>query len=147
MWGFHLQDDLCDYTWEDGITTRALGKKYDTEHVLEWQIVTDFFKKFNEGTNEKYEHPNPNQGGKRVDFCTYWYETWNLGPEEEFSIAASGAAPMSPWKHIAAAYPSTNNQWAAELIGLQSNINSGPKSSVSLSSHSLHYNLLIQGKL
>jgi hypothetical protein len=103
---------------------------------LEWQVLTDFFKKFNEGTNGKYEHPDPDQEDQKVDFCTYWYESWNFSPGEEFSIAASGAAPLSPWGHIAAAYPSRKNQWAAELIALQRNINSGAKSGVSLSASS-----------
>jgi hypothetical protein len=141
VWGFHLQDDLCDYAWENGISPRTSTNNYDTEHVLEWQILTDFFKKFNEGTKDKYDNPNPNpnEEDEKVDFCTYWYETWNLGPGEKFSIPASGAALLSPWEHIAAAYPSTNNQWAAELIGLQSNINSGPKSSVSLSNYPMNH--------
>jgi hypothetical protein len=124
---------LCDYDWEDGRGTAISGNDYHTEHVLEWQVVTDFFRKLNETMPRKYTHPDTKiPKSKKVDFCTYWYESWNLDSDEKFSMAISGSAPLTPWEHIAAAYPSTSNN-PDELVALQANINSGPKSSVSLS--------------
>lgn len=83
-YGFEQQNDYCDYKWQSGSKKILDGAhKYHSEHVMEWQIVTDFFRKLNKAGGVKgFEHPDPSQldtSGKRkkVDFCTYWIESWD----------------------------------------------------------------------
>ncbi|KAL9621687.1 MAG: hypothetical protein Q9160_003940 [Pyrenula sp. 1 TL-2023] len=128
-YGWRQQDNLCDYDWQSG-TKRNTSSRYDSEHVMEWQIVTDFFAKLNDKSGTKFEHPDPRQGNKMVDFCTYWIESWGpqSGPEStDFSINSSPT--LTPWKHIAAAYPSKHN-YKEEMVRLQWNINQQAKANL-----------------
>lgn len=45
-WGYKIQDNLCKYDWLDG-KTQIVGNNYNSEHVMKWQTVTDFFGKMN----------------------------------------------------------------------------------------------------
>ncbi|KAF2821656.1 hypothetical protein CC86DRAFT_373485 [Ophiobolus disseminans] len=125
-YGWKTQKSYCDYDWQNG-TKKIAGAAYESEHVMEWQIVTDFFAKMQEKGGLKYTHPNPLQANKMVDFCTYWIESWTLEPQQAFSIGTGPA--LSPWKHIAAAYPSTKNN-KAEMIALQDDINAPAKANL-----------------
>jgi hypothetical protein len=122
-------NNLCSYDWQSG-TVRNSGTAYDSEHVLEWQLVTGFFAKLNEKGGTKYVHPDPLERNKTVDFCTYWIESWSLEGSQGFSI--KGSPNMDPWSHVAAAYPSNSN-FKSEMVALQRNINSPAKANVSFS--------------
>ncbi|KAF2873230.1 hypothetical protein BDV95DRAFT_605788 [Massariosphaeria phaeospora] len=130
-YGWEKQDNLCEYGWQSGAKRLPFPptgtNKYDSEHVMEWQTVTDFFAKLQAKGATNYGHPEPSQGNKSVDFCTYWVESWSLEPGQGFSIANGPA--LDPWKHIAAAYPSNNN-WKDEMIALQRNINAPAKANL-----------------
>ncbi|CAI6336774.1 unnamed protein product [Periconia digitata] len=129
-WGWEEPNQQCDYSWSSDYNK---DNDYDTEHVMEWQVITDFFATM-QSKGEMFDHPDPRKastdGTKQVDFCTYWYESWNLGNDQAFTITISGSDKLTPWDHIAASYPSGSNQWKAELIALQRNINAPPKSSL-----------------
>lgn len=127
-WGYKKQNDKCDYEWLDG-KVQIAGNDYDSEHVMEWQIVTDFFQKMQAKGGSNYDHPDPNQAGVKTDFCTYWIESWSLEDTQAFSI--DNGAAMTPWSHIASAYPSKQN-FKEEMIRLQNNINQRAKANVSL---------------
>lgn len=105
------------------------GNTYDSEHVMEWQIVTDFFRKMQAKGGLNYDHPDPNQAGAKTDFCTYWIESWTLDTTQSFSVNKSD--PLLPWAHIASAYPSTQNH-KDEMVRLQRNINQQAKAGVSI---------------
>jgi len=132
-WGWAEPDQQCDYRWS---STYNKDNDYDTEHVLEWQIITDFFATI-QAKGQKFEHPDPRKVQPdpakpkvEVDFCTYWYESWQLGKNQAFVIPLSGQEALTPWDHIAASYPAKSNQWKAELIALQRNINSPTKANL-----------------
>ncbi|KAH7393076.1 hypothetical protein BKA66DRAFT_439188 [Pyrenochaeta sp. MPI-SDFR-AT-0127] len=127
-YGWNEQNDYCDYSWQSG-TKRNTGKKskYDSEHVMEWQIVTDFFAKMYANGGTKYSHPDPARGNQSVDYCTYWIESWNFDPQQSFSIDNGPA--LTPFQHIASVYPSNKNH-KAEMIALQKNINSPAKANL-----------------
>lgn len=129
-WGYKLQNNLCKYEFQDG-EKQITGNSYDSEHVMEWQTVTDFFKKLNAKGGKNYDHPDPNEpDGTKTDFCTYWIESWSLDASQEFSI--NGSAPYTPWNHIKTVYPgkTLGAAYKSEMIRLQKNINSTPKSNV-----------------
>lgn len=99
---------------------------------MEWQLVTGFFANMNKKGGTKFEHPDPRQGNKLVDFCTFWIESWGpqKGPElTEFTI--SNSAELTPWGHISAAYPSRYSH-TKEMFALQKQINSPAKANVSI---------------
>jgi len=95
---------------------------------MEWQVVTDFFVKMQAKGGTNYDHPDPGQAGTKVDFCTYWIESWSLEPGQEFAV--NGSVPMTTWSHLAGAYPSKVNN-KAEMVRLQDNINTPAKANVS----------------
>lgn len=126
-YGWTKQNDYCDYNWQSG-TKANTGSSYHSEHVMEWQIVTDFFVKMQSKGGSNYVHPDPSKNGQKVDFCTYWIESWDIGQDQGFSI--NGSSALVPWRHIAAAYPSNSN-YKEEMIKLQDNINTPAKANVS----------------
>jgi hypothetical protein len=124
-WGWETQSSYCKYEWQDGKTRNpSPPSNYDSEHVMEWQIVTDFFAQMQSKGGNKYEHPDPAQNKAATDFCTYWIESW-----KDASFALNGGTAMSPWDHIADAYPSNKNH-KEEMIALQRNINAPAKSNL-----------------
>jgi hypothetical protein len=103
---------------------------YTAEITLEWQIVGEFFAFKQRTSGVVFDHPRPNVTGK-VDFCTYWIESWSLEPGQEFAIGRSGA--LSPFGHLAAAYPSSAG-FVNEVVALQGAIKAPLKFNVSLPS-------------
>ena len=126
-WGYTKENDRCDYAWTNN-TVQVPGNHYDSEHVMEWQIVTDFFAKLQTKGGSNYDHPDPTKAGVKTDFCTYWIESWSLADSQAFSI--NNGPALNPWKHIASAYPSNKN-FKEEMIRLQNNINQRAKANVS----------------
>ncbi|KAL9617420.1 MAG: hypothetical protein Q9160_007777 [Pyrenula sp. 1 TL-2023] len=129
LYGWLKHDDKCDYAWQSGKPQVPKPKGYDSEHVLEWQVVTDFFAKMNQKSGTKYTHPDPAKAKEKVDFCTYWIKSWSLEAGQEFTL--DNSPKRDPWGHIAAAYPSKDIN-KEEFVRLQRNINTPTKANVSL---------------
>lgn len=127
-YGWTIADSCTDYRWGGWDATGD----YETEHIMEWQMVTSFFKTLEEKwTSKLWDHPDPkaldaNGKRKQIGFCAYWKEHWisNVG---QFSIGTSPA--MTVQKHIAYEYPS-DTRYRNEFVVLQSKINSPAKQSV-----------------
>ncbi|KAF2870621.1 hypothetical protein BDV95DRAFT_574253 [Massariosphaeria phaeospora] len=126
-YGWLPQNNVCEYRWQSGTKRDSSPtSSYDSEHVMEWQLVTDFFTKMNLKGGLKYQHPDPKEGDdSKVDFCTYWIESWSLPETDTFTLPGS-SAKLDPWQHLRAAYPSTRNH-REEMIALQKAVNNGPK--------------------
>lgn len=98
---------------------------------MEWQVVTDFFGKLDEKNGKKYVHPDPRKNKEKVDFCTYWVESWNFADSQTFSIGTDPKAPkLTPFRHLASVYPSYKN-YRDEMLALQRTINQQAKAFVS----------------
>lgn len=77
-YGFNERDS-CDNYEMDNPDTSTKGVKYQTEHVLEWQLVGDFFTQMGKQIKTKFDHPNPTiTDGEKIGFCTYWKESWDF---------------------------------------------------------------------
>jgi hypothetical protein len=75
-YGFNIRDS-CDNYDSDKPEPAVPGVwGYQTEHVLEWQIVTTFFNQINGEYKKDFVHPDPDRKGDKVDFCEYWKESW-----------------------------------------------------------------------
>jgi hypothetical protein len=65
--------------WGNGGTFRKVATTgYQVEHILEWQLVTNFFDWMNveyNGGQSKFDNP---KGGVKVDFCEHWKGTWAI---------------------------------------------------------------------
>ncbi|KAL5427576.1 hypothetical protein PMIN07_006035 [Paraphaeosphaeria minitans] len=127
-WGYKLQNNKCDYRWQDG-NRHIVGNDYDSELVMEWQTVIDFFAQMNAKGGKKYNHPDPNKPeGTKTDFCTYWIQSWSLDARQKFRV--NGSAAHTPWNHIKTVYPgkTLGHAYKSEIIRLQQNIKTTPKS-------------------
>lgn len=129
-YGYELQNDYCSYKWQSG-SAKIPSNKYDSEHVMEWQLVTDFFRGISKSGGDAWVHPDPAQNGKKVNFCTYWIESWGGANKDGVSgFAIDSSSALTPWEHIAGAYPSTMKN-KDEFVTLQDNINKPAKANVS----------------
>lgn len=128
-YGWTIADSCTDYRWGGWDATGD----YETEHIMEWQMVTSFFKTLEEKWSSKlWNHPDPkavdaNNKRKQIGFCAYWKEQW-ISNGGQFSIGTSPA--MTVQKHIAYEYPS-DARYKNEFVVLQAKINSPAKQSVS----------------
>ncbi|CAI6330997.1 unnamed protein product [Periconia digitata] len=126
-YGYSKQNDYCDWSWQGG-TVQIKGNKYHSEHVMEWQTVTDFWAKMQIkfGTTQ-FDSPDPSNPGQ-VDFCTYWINSWGRD-DKAIKFSIDNGPDLTPWQHIARAYPSTKVH-QQEMIRLQSNINAPAKANL-----------------
>ncbi|KAI4681353.1 uncharacterized protein J4E84_007589 [Alternaria hordeiaustralica] len=121
---------------------------YETEHVLEWQTVVEFFNTVDKEIETKYHHPNPTTN-EMVGFCKYWSEHWtyklNLidGPSADPAVSPDAdAAPdptditdlstgqLVPVHWLAIVYPyreGGEEKWLEEMPLLEKRINGNYK--------------------
>ncbi|KAI4663275.1 uncharacterized protein J4E78_003686 [Alternaria triticimaculans] len=72
-YGFNKRDSCDDYSMDK--PDEGAGIQYDTEHVLEWQTVVQFFNTMGKEITTKFKNPDPQQNNM-VGFCEYWRESW-----------------------------------------------------------------------
>jgi hypothetical protein len=101
-YGFNKRDSCDDYSWDspdDGAKV-----KYESEHVLEWQTVVQFFVAMGQEITAMFKHPNPDED-TMLNFCQYWKESWT---EEGVLIAGPPASPAAtPDPHASPSPPDT----------------------------------------
>jgi hypothetical protein len=73
IYGFNDKHSCDNYDWG----TPDATAKYESEHILEWQVVGGFFNKMGEDIKDDFDDPDPRKTGK-VKFCEYWLESWRF---------------------------------------------------------------------
>ncbi|KAF2005391.1 hypothetical protein P154DRAFT_571114 [Amniculicola lignicola CBS 123094] len=136
IYGFNIPDS-CDRYEFGPLAKKATGGDYDTEHILEFQLLTDFFNDVNnKWAKNHFEHPdsaevientNPPER-KKIDFCKYWRESWDLKTEERFAIPGETDL-KTPFQHLVSVYPSSEKH-SDELVLLQRKVNAPAKASM-----------------
>jgi hypothetical protein len=125
--------------WGNGGTFRKVATTgYQVEHILEWQLVTNFFDWMNveyNGGQSKFDNP---KGGVKVDFCEHWKGTW--ANTKAFTISGKPVA-YNPLDFIRKEFPSTTNDFKNEFVWLESTINSPAKAQVSFLYFSLQVSM------
>ncbi|KAJ4351410.1 uncharacterized protein N0V89_006752 [Didymosphaeria variabile] len=109
--------------------------KYDTEHVLEWNTIAQFFDIFLDAKFAKDKVPNADpkkdivgaHGVKsrgKEKFCTAWETTWGNWPtDQSFKLEKDGPS-RNPLEHIADVYPSADPKFKREeFTGPQKSLN------------------------
>lgn len=131
VYGWENLDICTNLGWYKGDTTPALKNKirgYETEHVLEWQTVTEFFNDHlsDHFKNTKFKSPDPNDTKDKtrleVEWCSFWQTSWSFDKGEKFALQ-KGGPEMSPFEWIADVYPSTQKH-RDEFTFLQKGSNS-----------------------
>lgn len=124
------QPDVCgSYDWGGPLNIRAPNTDYHSEHILEAQMVKQFFAYMDEKT-DLLPNPNPNAppNAAMISFCQYVDAMFNIP-----AVAAPGidtaqgfGATLTPINHIAAQFPT--HQWKTdEYVSLEARINTPAK--------------------
>ena len=148
-YGFNERDSCDDYSMDK--PDDSANVLYETEHVLEWQTVVEFFNTVDKEIETKYHHPDPTTN-EMVGFCKYWSEHWtyklNLidGPSADPAVSPDAdAAPdptditglstgqLVPVHWLAIVYPyreGGEEKWLEEMPLLEKRINGNYKARV-----------------
>ncbi|KAG7121344.1 hypothetical protein HYQ44_004224 [Verticillium longisporum] len=124
------QPDVCgSYDWGGPLDARVAGTSYHSEHILEAQMVVQFFAYMDEKI-DSVANPDPSASSnkKRISFCEYVNVMFDID-----AVAAPGldtargfAATLTPINHIAAQFPT--HQWKTEeYVSLEAVINTPAK--------------------
>ncbi|KAI4915403.1 uncharacterized protein J4E92_009357 [Alternaria infectoria] len=98
-YGFNKRDSCDDYSMDK--PDEGAGIQYDTEHVLEWQTVVQFFNTMGKEITTKFKNPDPQQNNM-VGFCEYWRESWTWkdhrmnGPPASLANTPNSSPSPSP---------------------------------------------------
>jgi hypothetical protein len=141
--GWDIPHSCSDYNWG-----RAFYETngYNTEHVLEWSVITNFFTQLDSRyPSDHFVSPDPNENGKKISFCKYWKLSWEFSGEQDIDNPApqaglsttSTVTKRKPVEWIAAAYPYKHaakggEDFLDELTLLQTLINTPAKNNVSI---------------
>jgi hypothetical protein len=91
QFGYNHKDSCDNYDWDKPDPS----SEWETEHVLEWQIVVAFFNQMNQDIKKDFIHPDPDRNGDKVDFCEYWRESWAFDLQY-YQVMADPQAKVSP---------------------------------------------------
>ncbi|KAH7131858.1 hypothetical protein B0J11DRAFT_503048 [Dendryphion nanum] len=156
-YGFKIINDCGDYNFGEQKFQKG---EYDTEHVLEWSLVSGFFDEmhmhpdFKDGIDNpdpEVEHvrKNPKDAKstmvkQKLPFCDYWSDTWDSKVDsDEYTISNPDPSVIQdsrmkkPLRWLAEAYPFVKGKSAkaeraheAEFVLLQRKINSETKTKI-----------------
>jgi len=73
-YGFNKKDSCDDYSMDS--PDESANVNYETEHVLEWQSVWQFFNAMEKEITTKFPNPDPRSKKTMVGFCEYWKDSW-----------------------------------------------------------------------
>ncbi|TQN70051.1 hypothetical protein CSHISOI_05266, partial [Colletotrichum shisoi] len=124
------QPDVCgNYDWGGPLNARVAGKSYHSEHILEDQMLAQFFADMDERTDLVVD-PDPNASPNRgtISFCDYVNVMFDINAVATPGIdtAQDFAAQLTPINHLAAQFPP--HQWKTdEYVALESVINTPAK--------------------
>ncbi|EAQ84573.1 hypothetical protein CHGG_08587 [Chaetomium globosum CBS 148.51] len=120
--------DCADFNFDALGINGVAGVSYDTEHVLEAQLIKLFFDEVDHDNFNGFPHPDPTQPATtRLGFCELVNVLWDINPVviPNLESAFTGQA-LSPYEQVVAQFPTTT--WKVdEYVRLEKNINSPAK--------------------
>ncbi|KAJ4302483.1 hypothetical protein N0V88_002628 [Collariella sp. IMI 366227] len=127
IYGFKTSD-CKDY--EFGLlTAEVAGVSYDSEHVLEAQVIRQFFEYFASTIPGPYDHPDPDAPDtrKKVMFCEYLQLLWNYEVViPGLESAAGTGVPLTAYRHVITQFP-TDKWKTKEYVRLKTKVNTPAK--------------------
>ena len=93
---------------------------YNTEHVLEFQLLAILFDDTNQRLGSRFPDPTPG-ATSTTDLCHYMKPYWSLLSQAQ--RPEIGGITMDPLDWVGSVFPGSGNQWASEFILLEAGIN------------------------
>ncbi|KAI0108573.1 glycosyl hydrolases family 18-domain-containing protein [Nemania sp. FL0031] len=127
-YGFRTTD-CGDYDFGAPLETDTAESKYEAEHVLEFQLIKQFFDDLDQNFRDPFDNPDPSKNTP-VNFCQLVNLLWNIKPVTipNLDTASGNGATLTPYNHVAGQFP-TKTWHKDEYVRLDSTINSPPKAS------------------
>ncbi|KAL9948803.1 hypothetical protein ACHAQF_005536 [Verticillium nonalfalfae] len=129
VYGWEEPDVCGSYDWGGPLDARVAGTSYHSEHILEAQMVAQFFAYMDEKI-DSVANPDPNASSnkKKISFCEYVNVMFDIDAVSApgLDTARGFAATLTPINHIAAQFPT--HQWKTEeYVSLEAVINTPAK--------------------
>ncbi|KAJ1326789.1 chitinase [Microdochium nivale] len=127
-YGFEKPDVCGDYGWGNPLKARVGGVDYHSEHILEAQMIAQFFEHLDKTLPKTFPNPDPKAPAtdKSIGFCQYVNKLWTSKFRAAIDSSKGGNALLVPIRHVAAQFP-TYKWKIEEYPSLQGDINSQPK--------------------
>ncbi|OTB02455.1 glycoside hydrolase family 18 protein [Hypoxylon sp. CI-4A] len=129
VYGFKKPDICENYEFGAPLDARVVtdpSTQYDSEHVLEFQVPSQFFA-YLDRTLGTYDHPDPSVI-RKLTFCGLVQEQWNIPavsmPDLDTSMGVGAA--LTPADHVAQQFP-TDKWKIEEYVLLEHDINTPAK--------------------
>jgi hypothetical protein len=113
IYGFNDKHSCDNYDWG----TPDATAKYESEHILEWQIVGGFFNKMGEDIKDDFDDPDPRKTGK-VKFCEYWLESWRFRNKQLIDDPLLATPAPSPSSSVIPSSGSSHSPLQTPTVGL-----------------------------
>ncbi|KAI1505939.1 hypothetical protein F5X99DRAFT_404485 [Biscogniauxia marginata] len=123
-YGYANPGVCLDFTFSTINTIISDTNRYQTEHVLEIQLLTGFFEWVRTTQRTGNSFPNPQTAGSpsNVAFCSYLQGFWyRVGSANKVSVDGSDRA--DPIELVAQVWPGADNQWNDELMLVDKGVN------------------------
>ncbi|KAK2597436.1 hypothetical protein QQS21_005984 [Conoideocrella luteorostrata] len=122
IYGYHEPNNCNSFRWGNPLPSRVAGIEYNSEHILEAQMIKDFFLYINREHGAAFSNPIQGKTGN-VEFCTYVDELFDVTAVANIDSARGNNANLKPIEHIVAQFP-TDTWHQNEYVSLQATINS-----------------------
>ncbi|KAF6825037.1 glycosyl hydrolases family 18 protein [Colletotrichum musicola] len=126
-YGF-VTTNCTDYTWGSPLDANVAGVTYDAEHVLEAQLVKQFFEEVDFNLELLPDPELSDSRERKLGFCQLVRKMWKINPVAipNLDNASGVGKALTPAYHIANQFPT--DKWKKdEYVRLDSAINSPPK--------------------
>ncbi|RMZ82759.1 hypothetical protein DV738_g1689, partial [Chaetothyriales sp. CBS 135597] len=129
IYGFKNPGDCNSYEFGAPLAQRATNGAYDSEHILEFQLLKQFFEQYLDRLHLEptFDNPDTTQPTK-LSFCGLVKTQWNIGPVSIPGLETSQGmgASLTPMDHLAQQFPT--HLWKTdEYVLLEKQINSPAK--------------------
>ncbi|KAH7038382.1 glycosyl hydrolases family 18-domain-containing protein [Microdochium trichocladiopsis] len=123
VYGWYDPQTCGSFHWGNPLPSRITGINYHSEHILEAQMIKDFFNYLNGEHGNAFPSPALGSTGD-VSLCTYVNAMFahTVTANIESARSVNGQATLLVIEHIAAQFP-TNGWNAHEYVSLQGSIN------------------------
>lgn len=124
VYGYEDPDNCNSFAWGDALPQRVAGTPYHSEHLLEAQLIKEFFLYLDGDLGPTLT--DPADPTKKIKFCAYVEKLFAVDVVANIDSAQGGSQNARPIKHIASQFP-TKTWHSDEYLSLQGNINSRVK--------------------
>ncbi|KAJ1325255.1 chitinase [Microdochium nivale] len=120
IYGFQTGDICNSLAWGNPLPSRLANVIYHSEHLLEAQLIKEFFNYVDESG---LTLPDPENANVNIRFCAYVNKLMDISFVANIDSAQGNNFNGRPIQHIAAQFP-TYTWKRSEYVSLQGNINS-----------------------